>query len=72
MASTHLIHRHKLLRGILLRLVQRRKFDVLGILRFIPEGRGHSVHVVGSDGHKLAFSTDVLMKLLLEIDKRLV
>lgn len=72
LALTHFVDRHELLSSVLLRFVERCELDVLRVLRFVPEGRGHGVHVMGANSHKLAFPADVLVKLLLKIDERFV
>lgn len=70
--ATHLVHRHELVRGILLSLGQRHKLNVLWWSRFVPERRLDGIEVVCTDRDKLPSPTKVLMQLVLKVDEGLV
>ena len=54
------------------RLIQRSKFDLLGRLSIVDEGRLDAVQIVRTDGDQGSITAEILMELLLEFDETLI
>ena len=70
--ETHLVDRHQLLSSVLLVLVKRRKLDVLRWTGLIAERSADGVEVVGTDSDELAAAADILVELVLKLNKRVI
>lgn len=67
---TYIVQGHQLLCSILLRFAQGCKFDILWGSRFVPERRGDSIQIVGSDRNELSSSADILVEFILQVHER--
>lgn len=72
MREAHLINSHKLFSGVLSGLSERGEFDILWPSCLVSEGWLQGIKVVCADSNELTPPTDVLMQLILQVDKRRV
>lgn len=68
--ETHFIQGHKLLCGVGLIFSQGGELDIFGRSSFVSKRRLQCIQIVRSYSHELSSPTDILVKLVLQIDER--
>ena len=71
-SQTHLVDGHQLFSRALNILVQRRKLDLLRVFAHVPERSLNRIEVVRSNGDESTLTTQILVKLVLQVDERFI